>query len=121
MAQILDQSFRQKSKEMYDLQDSRFNNNINRVRSSRQQHLENLALNELRRRFTANQRRRLLDTKKTQDLELTKIKLSKIDGSMEIKSSLVNQRNALIHKILVEKLQTNGNTDDFTSPGGNIH
>lgn len=103
---------------MYDRQESRFNSNIRSVRVSRQEHLQQLALEELRKRFTASQRRRMLETEKMQNLELARIRLSKIDGSSEIKNSLENQRNAMIHKILVEKLKKEGNSEDLnTTPG----
>lgn len=120
LAQEADQTFRLQSKLSHDRKEERFLRNIERTLSSREQRLAGLAEAETRKIFSANQRRRLIETEKTQNLELTKIRFGKVDGSADIKTSIASQRGAMLHKILVGKLGEPGENNDgelFSTPG----
>ena len=117
MAQQVDQMFRQQSKNAHDKKNERFNQNFALFKKSQSDHLQELADLELRRNFASNQRRRLLIAEKAQQIDLAKIRLSKIDSASEIKHSLESQRNVMIHKITTEKLQQGGKLSIDTTPG----
>ena len=79
------------SKQSIDFKEERFLRNMEAFKRDRQKHIENLALEQKRKNFQANNRRRLLETEKTQKLEITRVQFSKIDGASEIKESIDSQ------------------------------
>ena len=112
-AKEMDQEKRVNSKREHDFKDARFHRNFDRFKSGRQAHLDKLSESQQRKIFAANQRRRAKENEKAQQLELTKIKFSKVDGASEISRSVGSQRKYMMHTTLVNKLGQPGQADDL--------
>ena len=120
-AKEIDQEKRINSKKEHDAKDARFHRNFDSFKAYRKAHLDKLSESQRKKIFAANQRRRAKDDEKSQQLELTRIKLTKVDGASEISRSIGSQRKYMMHTTLVNKLgqpgQETDNLDVTPGPG----